>query len=75
MAKSKKTDTGRADPSLETIQAIEKSDLKALSYIQLRRLHATVTQTVTDLDEELKLRSEDDGVGDTVRIPVKDVAE
>ncbi len=75
MAKSKKTDTGRTDPSLETIQAIEKTDLKALSYLQLRRLHATVTQTVTDLDEELKLRSEDDGVGDTVRIPVKDAAE
>jgi len=74
MAKSKKTDTGRTDPPLETIQAIEKTDLKALSYIQLRRLHATVTQTVTDLDEELKLRSEDDGAGDTVRIPVKDIA-
>jgi len=75
MAKSKKTDTGRTDPSLETIQAIKQADLKALSYIQLRRLHATVTQTVTDLDEELKLRAEDDSVGDTVRIPVKDVAE
>jgi len=74
MAKSKKTDTGRTDPSLETIQAIEKTDLKALSYIQLRHLHVTVTQTITDLDEELRLRAEDDGAGDTVRIPVKDVA-
>ena len=75
MAKSKKTDTGRTDPSLETIQAIDKTDLKALSYIQLRHLHATVTQTVTDLDEELKLRAEEDSEADTVIIPVKEVAE
>ena len=75
MAKSKTADTSAMDPSLETIQAIEQADLKKLSYIQLRRLHATVTQTVTDLDEELKLRAEDDSDGDTVKIPVTDVAE
>ncbi len=75
MAKSNNTDTDAKDPSLETIQAIEQVDLKALSYTQLRRLLATVTQALADLNEELTLRAEDDNAGDTVKIPVSEAAD
>ncbi len=75
MAKSMKTDTGRKDPSLDTIQAIEKTDLKALSYIQLRRLYATVMQAVDEVSVELKLRAAEDNAGDTVKVPVTSAAK
>lgn len=75
MAKSKTTKTGIQDPSSEVIQAIDQVDLKALSYIQLRRLYATVMQAVDDVDEELKLRAQEDNAGDTVRVPVTSGAE
>lgn len=75
MAKSKTIDSGAKDPSLEVIQAIENTDLKALSYIQLRRLYATVMQAVDEVDEELKLRAAEDNAGDTVKVPVTSAAE
>jgi len=75
MAKSKTIKTGIQDPSSEVIQAIDQVDLKALSYIQLRRLYATVMQAVDDVDEELKLRAQEDNAGDTVRVPVTSGAE
>ncbi len=75
MAKSKTIKTGIQDPSSEVIQAIDQVDLKALSYIQLRRLYATVMQAVDDVDEELKFRAQEDNAGDTVRVPVTSGAE
>ena len=75
MAKSKTSKTDVQDPSCKVIQAIDQVDLKALSYTQLRRLHATAIQAVDDVNEELKLRAEDDNAGDTVRIPVTSAAE
>ena len=69
MAKSKTSQTDEQDPSLSAIQAIEATDLKALSYLQVRRLYATLMQAVDDLDEELKIRADEDNAGDTVRIP------
>lgn len=75
MAKSKTIKTGIQDPSSEVIQVIDQVDLKALSYIQLRRLYATVMQAVDDVDEELKLRAQEDNAGDTVRVPVTSGAE
>lgn len=69
----KKTDT--QDPSQSAIQAIEQIDLKALSYIQLRRLYATVLQAVDNVSEELTVRAEEDNGGDTVRVPVPSAAK
>ena len=75
MAKSKTSKTEIQDPSSEVIQAIDQVDLKALSYIQLRRLYATVMQAVDDVDEELKFRAQEDNAGDTVKVPVTSAAE
>ena len=75
MAKSKTGKTDVRDLSSEVIQAIDQLDLKALSYVQLRRLNATVMQAVGDVNEELTLRAEDDNAGDTVRVPVPSAAE
>ncbi len=75
MAKSKISKTDGQDLSREVIQAIGRLDLKALSYTQLRRLYATVTQAVDDVDDELKLRAQEDNDGDTVRIPVTSAVE
>ena len=69
----KKTDM--QDPSQSAIQAIEQIDLKALSYIQLRRLYATVMQAVENVSEELTVRAEEDNGGDTVRVPVPSAAK
>lgn len=75
MAKSKTIKTDVQNTSSEVIQAIDQVDLKALSYIQLRRLYATVMQAVDDVDEELKFRAQEDNAGDTVRVPVTSAAE
>ena len=69
----KKTDM--QDPSQSAIQAIEQIDLTSLSYIQLRRLYATVMQAVDDVSEELTVRAEEDNGGDTVRVPVPSAAK
>ena len=70
---SKKTDL--QDSSQSAIQAIEQLDLKALSYIQLRRLYATVMQAVDNVSEELTVRAAEDNGGDTVRVPVPSAAK
>lgn len=75
MTDSKKSASDAQDPSHDIIQAMDQVDLKALSYIQLRRLYATVTQAVDDVNEELELRAEDDNAGDTVKVPVPPVME
>ena len=63
------------DPSQSAIQAIEQIDVKSLSYIQLRRLYATVMQAVDDMSEELTVRAEEYNGGDTVRVPVPSAAK
>lgn len=75
MSDSKTSQGDVQDLSQEVIQAIAQVDLKALSYIQLRRLYATVMQAVDDVNEELTLRAEEDNAGDTVRVPARSVAE
>jgi len=75
MAKSKSSANEVQDPSQVAIQAIEQIDLKALSYIQLRRLYATVMQTVDEVSDELTVRAEEDNGGDTVRVPVPSAAK
>lgn len=75
MAYSKPNETDVQDRSLDAIHAIEQVDLKVLSYIQLRRLYATVMQAVDDVNEELTIRADEDNAGDTVRVPVPSAAE
>ncbi len=75
MPKSKSSANEVQDPSQVAIQAIEQIDLKALSYIQLRRLYATVMQTVNEVSDELTARAEEDNGGDTVRVPVPSAAK
>jgi hypothetical protein len=75
MTDSKTSETDAQDASQDVIQAIEQVDLKTLSYIQLRRLYATVMQAVDNLNEELVIRAGEDNAGDTVRVPVPSAAE
>lgn len=69
MAASKSRKTAVQDPSLEFIPEIDRVDLKAMSYTQLRRLYARMMHAVDAVNEELTLRAEDDNSGDTVSVP------
>ena len=75
MTDSKTSETDAQDVLQDAIQAIEQVDLKTLSYIQLRRLYAIVTQAVDNVNEELTIRADEDNAGDTVRVPVPSAAE
>ena len=70
MAESKKSQAHAEDTSLDAIESIENIDLKAMSYIQLRRLYATVMQAVDNVSKELTIRADEDNGGATVRVPV-----
>ncbi len=57
------------DLSLGVIHALRIVDVKALSYVQLRRLYAALVQATNDIDDEIALRSEStNALGETVRI-------
>ena len=65
------------DLSLGVIDALRVVDVKALSYVQLRRLYAALVAATNDVDEEIATRSEStDSLGETVRIqaPKREVA-
>ncbi|MFQ5549353.1 MAG: hypothetical protein ACE5FV_13740 [Woeseia sp.] len=70
MAESETTQTDILDPSLGVIQALERLDVKSLSYIQLRRLYAVLMDAVDQLARDVEARKEKDNAGDTVRVPV-----
>lgn len=70
MTESNNRQSKQHDRAQDVIDAIEKVELKALSYTELRRLYAIVMQAVDDVNEELTRRKEQDNDGDTVRIPV-----
>ncbi|MFQ5982975.1 MAG: hypothetical protein ACE5KS_06340 [Woeseiaceae bacterium] len=59
------------DASVGVIDALDQLDVKALSYIQLRRLYATAMDAVEALEQEIELRKDDDSAGDTVRVPAQ----
>lgn len=75
MADSKTDETDANDPSLVVIDALDRMDVKALSYIQLRRLHAEMTHALDEVVSETQLRAENDNAGDTVRVPVPEKQE
>ena len=68
MNDSKIHETNVHDLSLGVIHALAMVDVKALSYIQLRRLYAALTHAVEDLAKEAEHRSQSDRSGDTVRV-------
>ncbi len=56
------------DPSLDVIDALSGVDVKALSYVQLRRLHAALVAATHEVDEAIAERSESTtALGETVR--------
>ena len=75
MAKSKTSKFDAKDALPRIVQALDRVDLKALSYTQLRRLYATVMQALDEVSEELELRAEEDNAGDTVRVPAQSAAK
>jgi hypothetical protein len=70
MAQQKTSDIDEQDASLGVIQAVDQLDLKACSFVQLRRTHSALMQAAANVDAELKARSENNPDGDTVRVPV-----
>ena len=57
------------DLSLGVIHALRVVDVKALSYVQLRRLYAALVHSTNEVDDEIARRSQTtDSLGSTVRI-------
>lgn len=56
------------DLSLGIIHALAMVDVKALSYVQLRRLFASLTHALEDVEAETVRRSEEVDTGDTVNV-------
>lgn len=69
MTETAKHEALDSDPSTGVVSSLEKLDLTALSFIQLRRLHNVLQQASNDVDKESVRRSEEDSSGDTVRVP------
>lgn len=57
------------DLSLSVIHALAMVDVKALSYMQLRRLYAALTHALEDVEKETQFRTENGNSGDTVNLP------
>lgn len=56
------------DLSLGVIHALAMVDVRALSYMQLRRLFASLTHALENVEEETLRRSEKAETGDTVNV-------
>lgn len=61
-------ETNVHDLSLGVIHALAMVDVKALSYVQLRRLYAALKHKIDDVSQESELRADLDKSGDTVRV-------
>ena len=69
MTETAKHETLETDPSSDALENLEKLDLAALSFIQLRRLHNALKQVSNEVDQETQRRAAEDSAGDTVRVP------
>ncbi len=69
MDESEIHETNVHDLSLGVIHALAMVDVKALSYVQLRRLHAAMKHRIDDVSEEAEKRAGSDKAWDTVRLP------
>jgi hypothetical protein len=63
-----KHETDVHDLTLGVIHALKMLDVSALSYVQLRRLYAALVATTNAVDEEIASRSQNNELGETVRI-------
>ena len=61
----------KSDEDLEVIEALDQLDVKAMSYVQLRRFHQLMTDAMDGIAKELELRKQEDNDGDTVRVPAQ----
>ncbi|HEX5788524.1 MAG TPA: hypothetical protein VFY03_10110 [Woeseiaceae bacterium] len=61
-------ETGVHDLALGVIHALKMVDVKALSYVQLRRLYASLVQACQVVDDEIVERSGVRDLGATTRI-------
>lgn len=57
------------DLSLSVIHALAMVDVKALSYMQLRRLYAALTHARDSVETETAVRTRMTNSGDTVSVP------
>lgn len=62
-------ETDIRDLTLGVIHALGMLDVKALSYVQLRRLNAALLHAGDDVSREIRTRTDEDVSGDTVRVP------
>lgn len=61
--------TDANDLSLDVIRALSTVDVKALSYVQLRRLYSALIAATNDVDDEIASRSDTTTtLGETVQI-------
>ena len=61
----------RSGEDIDVIEALDQLDVKALSYVQLRRFYQLMTDAMDGVAKELELRKEEDNEGDTVRVPAR----
>ena len=69
MTDSNTLDTDIHDLSLGAIHALTMIDAKVLSYLQLSRLNAALTEASEAVDNEIMLRATNGNGDDTVRVP------
>ena len=65
-----KHETDVRDPTLGVTQALKTIDVKAMSYVQLRRLYAALVHVSGEVDTEIKRRSDADSFGKTARMEI-----
>ena len=63
------------DLSLGVIHAIKIMNVKALSYVQLRRLFAALVHATGEVEKEISNRSDGDSLGETVRVQALKVSD
>jgi hypothetical protein len=59
----------------QLIDALDQVEAKSLSFVQLRRLNAALSDTLEKIAAVSANRSADDTLGDTVRVAVPPVRE
>jgi len=69
MSETAKHETLETDPASGVVGKLEKLDLSALSFTQLRRLRSALKHAFSAVDKESERRSAEESSGDTVRIP------
>ncbi len=69
MNETAKHETLDIDPSTGVVDSLEKLDLDALSFTQLRRLHNVLQRASCEIEKEIARRAGEDNSGDTVRVP------